>query len=124
MGWLSPGSVFRRTKKAAKKVTKAVGKVADEAFEEIIEKPVKKIGKETFDTIAGTTDEERRFILYGQTPEVTPEVTPEAVPDETILEGADRRRRTKYKRSGGAGTLLEGYGVTYREPSKKAAIGG
>jgi len=124
MGWLSPGSVFRRTQKAAKKVTKAVGKVADEAFEEIIEKPVKKIATETFDVVAGTDKEERRFILYGQTPEVTPEVTPEAVPDETILEGADRRRRTKYKRSGGAGTLLEGYGVTYREPSKKAAIGG
>ena len=42
-------------------------------------------------------------------PEVTPEVTPEVVPDDTVL--ASARRRTRSKRSGAGGTLIEGYGV-------------
>jgi hypothetical protein len=45
-------------------------------------------------------------------PEVTPEVTPEVVPDETVLAG--KARRTRYKRSGAGGTILEGFGALYR----------
>lgn len=52
------------------------------------------------------------------TPAVTPEVTPEVVPDETVLgqaaEAQDKRRRTRYKRAGGAGTMIEGFGALYK----------
>ena len=41
MGWFSPRSVFRKTKKAAKKVVKGV----DKAIVEPLEKPVKKVVK-------------------------------------------------------------------------------
>ena len=112
-------------KKQIDKATKATRKVAAEAFEELIEKPTKKIGKEGFDIIAGTTDEERRAILYDKyapEPEVTPEVTPEVVPDETLL-ASTSRRRTKGKRSGAGGTLMEGFGVAYAKPSSKSPTG-
>jgi hypothetical protein len=84
-----------------------------------IEKPIKKIGKETFDVVMGTTDEERRAILGGKPPEpeVTPEVTPEVIPDETIIAGRGRKRT---KRSGGAGTIMEEYGAISAKPNKKA----
>jgi hypothetical protein len=117
------GGAPKKVKKAARKVTKGVGKVV----ENVIEKPVKKIGKETFDTLMGTTDEERRAMLYGdmpspEAPEVTPEVTPEVVPDDNTILGRGRRR-TKAKRSGAAGTLEEGYGITYAKASPKAPTG-
>lgn len=115
------GSVFRAIKKASRFVTKGVGEV----FEEVVEKPVKKIGKESFDIIAGTTDEERRAILgdMPESPEITPEVTPEVVPDDDTMLGRGARRTRAAKRSGGAGTLMEGYGVTYAKPSPKAPTG-
>lgn len=112
-------------KKQIDKATKATRKVAAEVFEETIEKPVKKIGKETFDVVAGTTDEERRAMLGGAPtpePEVTPEVTPETVPDETLI-ASKERRRSAGKRSGGAGTILEEYGVKYSKPSSKSVTG-
>ncbi len=105
-------------KKVAKKVTKGVGNV----IEATIEKPIKKVGKEGFDIIAGTTDEERRAML-GETPELSPEVTPETVPDETLM-ASKERRRSKSKKLGGAGTIMEGYGVAYATPSSKAPTGG
>ena len=111
-------------KKQIDKVTKATRKVAGEAFEEVIEKPTKKIAAETFDVVLNTDKEERRAMLGGAPPEpeVTPEVTPEVVPDETIL--ADKsRRRTKGKRSGAGGTLMEGFGVAYAKPSSKSPTG-
>jgi hypothetical protein len=103
----------------------AVAKVADEAFEEVIEKPVKKVAAETFDVVLNTDKEERRAMLGGAPPpepEVTPEVTPEVVPDETIL-ASKGRRRTKGKRSGAGGTLMEGFGVAYAKPSSKSPTG-
>lgn len=112
-------------KKQIDKATKATRKVAAEVFEETLEKPVKKIGKETFDVVAGTTDEERRAMLGGAPtpePEVTPEVTPETVPDETLI-ASKERRRSAGKRSGGAGTILEEYGVKYSKPSSKSVTG-
>ena len=111
-----------------KKVAKGVKNIADEAFEEVIEKPFKKVATETFDVVMNTDKEERRAMLYGapeappSSPEVTPEVTPEVVPDETML--GRSTRRTKGKRSGGAGTLMEGYGVAYATPSAKSPTGG
>lgn len=42
-------------------------------------------------------------------PEIVPEVTPEVVPDDTVL--SSKTRRTRSKRSGAGGTLIEGYGV-------------
>ena len=119
------GSVKKAYKKLERGVKKTLIKPIGEVVEEVIEKPVKKIGKETFDIVAGTTDEERRAILYGETPTApatTPEVTPEVVPDETLM--ASNRRRTRGKRSGGAGTILEGYGTLYASASPKAPTGG
>ena len=117
------GGVARRVRKAVRKATRFVDKKVVEPF---IEKPIKKIGKETFDTVMGTTDEERRFILYGETPEVpevTPEVTPEVVPDDETLLERGRRRTRSTKRSGGAGTLMEEYGVAFARPNPKAPTG-
>ena len=111
------GSVARRVKKVVKRATKIIDKNIVEPF---IEKPIKKIGKETFDTVMGTTDEERRAILSGDmpTPEpaVTPEITPEVVPDETIV----GRGRKRTKRPGGAGTIMEEYGVMTAKAKAKA----
>lgn len=42
-------------------------------------------------------------------PEIVPEVTPEIIPDDTVL--SSKTRRTRSKRSGAGGTLIEGYGV-------------
>ena len=111
------GSVARRIKKSVRKATKFLDKKVVEPF---IEKPIKKIGKETFDTVMGTTDEERRAILSGDMPTaepaVTPEVTPEVVPDETIV----GRGRKRTKRPGGAGTIMEEYGVMTAKAKAKA----
>lgn len=115
------GSIIKVVKDTAKDLTKGVGNV----IETVVEKPIKKIGKETFDTLAGTTDEERRAMLSGDVnfPEVTPEVTPEVVPDDDTLMGRGTRRTRALKRSGAAGTLMEGYGATYATPSPKAPTG-
>ena len=116
------GSVFKVVKKAAKDLTKGVGNIIEKGVED----PIKKFGKEKFDTLFGTTDEERRMLLYGEgpeSPEVTPEVTPEVVPDDDTLMGRGTRRTRAAKRSGGAGTLMEGYGVAFAKPSPKAPTG-
>ena len=112
------GGGAKKIKKVAKNITKGVGNV----IEATIEKPIKKVGKEGFDIIAGTTDEERRAML-GEAPETTPEVTPEVVPDETLM-ASKERKRSKSKKLGGAGTIMEGYGVAYATPSSKAPTGG
>jgi len=109
------------------KPVKAVIKPVGEVFEELIEKPVKKIATETFDVVMNVDKEERRAMLGdapkpATTPEITPEVTPEVVPDETIMSRGTRR--TKGKRAGQAGTLMEGYGVAYSKPSAKSPTGG
>jgi len=115
------GGAARTVKKAARKITKGVGNVIEKGIED----PIKKIGKESFDIIAGTTDEERRLMLgeMPDSPETTPEVTPEVVPDDETLMGRGTRRTRALKRSGAAGTLMEGYGVTYAKPSPKAPTG-
>jgi hypothetical protein len=50
-------------------------------------------------------------------PEVTAEVTPEVVPDDETIIGRGTRRT---KRPGGAGTVMEEYGITTAKPIKKA----
>ena len=52
------------------------------------------------------------------TPEVTPEITPEIIENDEPITTRYARRRTK--RAGQAGTILEGYGVLTRAPSKRA----
>jgi len=89
-------------------------KPLNELFEETIEKPFKKVAKETGKVLGVVPDMPE--------PEVTPEVTPEVVPDETIL--ASKERRRSGKKLGGAGTIMEGYGVAYAKPSSKAPTGG
>lgn len=106
-------------KKQIDKATKATRKVAAEVFEEVIEKPTKKIAAETYDVTTGSTKEDRR---PPPEPEITPEVTPEVVPDDTML--GRGTRRTKGKRSGAGGTLMEGFGVAYAKPSSKSPTGG
>jgi|TARA_R110000744_G_scaffold330383_1_gene435891 hypothetical protein len=102
--------------KPVKQVTKGVVNIAKEGFEEIIEKPGKKIIRETVDTLTNTDKYDRG--TPRPEPEVTPEVTPEIVPDEkpTIT----TRYATRGKRSGQGGTIIEGYGVTTRPPSKRS----
>jgi hypothetical protein len=41
-----------------------------------VEKGVKKVGKETFDVVMGTKDEERRAMLYGEMPSAGETETP------------------------------------------------
>ena len=116
------GGAARTIKRTARRLTKCVGDVIEKGIED----PVKKIGKESFDIVAGTTDEERRAMLGempDMTPEVTPEITPEVVPDDDTLMGRGTRRTRNLKRSGGAGTLMEGYGVAFAKPSPKAPTG-
>ena len=116
------GSIIRVVKDTAKDITKGVGDIIEKGVED----PIKKFGKEKFDTLFGTTDEERRMLLYGEgpeSPEVTPEVTPEVVPDDDTLMGRGTRRTRGAKRSGAAGTLMEGYGVAFAKPNPKAPTG-
>ena len=98
----------------------SIGNLFNEAFEEVIEKPLKKIGRETKETITGTSKEDYRM---GEQPQVTAEVTPEVVPDEeeTLLaRGTRGTKRTK--RPGQAGTILEGYGALERPKGKRAVV--
>jgi len=125
MGGGLPRFVPKFIRKPVNKIVKAGRKVGAEVFEEVIEKPTKKIAAETFDVVMGTNKEERRAMLDGMPPPepaVTPEVTPEVVPDDTIL-ASKERRRSAGKRSGGAGTILEEYGVKYSKPSSKSVTG-
>lgn len=121
------GSPVRAVKKAVKKVTKPVKKVVkavDKAIVEPVESVTKKVAAETFDVVTGMEKEERRAFLGEApvtpevTPEITPEVTPEVVPDDSIM--GRGTRRTKGKRAGQAGTIIEGYGSLYRGGSEKA----
>lgn len=127
MGGGLPRFVPRIIRKPVNKIVKAGRKLGAEVFEEVIEKPTKKIAAETFDVVMNTDKEERRAMLGDRppTPEpvVTPEVTPEVVPDDTLL-ASKTRRRTTGKRSGQAGTIMEGYGVAYAKPSSKSPTGG
>jgi hypothetical protein len=100
--------------KPVKQVTKGVVNVAKEGFEEIIEKPGKKIIRETMDTVMNIDKYDRGT----PEPEITPEVTPEIVPDESPT--ITTRYATRGKRSGQGGTIMEGYGVTTRPPSKRS----
>ena len=98
----------------------SIGNLFNEAFEEVIEKPLKKIGRETKETITGTSKEDYRMV---EQPQVTAEVTPEVVPDEeeTLLaRGTRGTKRTK--RPGQAGTILEGYGALERPKGKRAGV--
>jgi hypothetical protein len=127
MGGGLPRFVPKFIRKPVNKIVKAGRKVGAEVFEEVIEKPAKKIAAETFDVVMNTDKEERRAMLGDKPPtpepEVTQEVTPEVVPDETLL-ASKTRRRTSGKRSGQAGTIMEGYGVAYANPSSKSPTGG
>ena len=121
MGW-SFKSIFKPVTKLykavdtviTKPVTKGIVHVAKEGFEELIEKPGKKIIRETMDTALGIDKYDRG----AGSPEVTPEVTPEIVPDESPT--ITTRYATRGKRSGQGGTIMEGYGVTTRPPSKRS----
>tara|TARA_R110002050_G_scaffold7255_1_gene28361 strand:+ start:673 stop:981 length:309 start_codon:yes stop_codon:yes gene_type:complete len=93
-------------------------KPLNELFEEAIEKPFKKVAKETGKVLGVVPSKSDMQQL-----EVTPEVTPEVVPDETILASKQRRRQAG-KKLGGAGTIMEGYGVAYATPSSKSPTGG
>lgn len=86
-----------------------------------VDKAVKKVVRESMDTITGMDKADR--LPPTPEPEVTAEVTPEVVPDETIMASTDRRRNAG-KRSGGGGTIMEGYGVAYAKASSKAPTGG
>ena len=102
--------------KPVKRVAKGIENIAKEGFEELIEKPGKKIIRETVDTLTGTDKYDRG--TPRPEPVITPEITPEIVPDEkpTITS----RYATRGKRSGQAGTIMEGYGVIQRKKSSRS----
>jgi len=97
-----------------KKAVNVVEKVGAEIVEPL-ERPVKKLTREVVETVTGTDKMDYRAPTQ---PEVTPEVTPEVVEDEkpTIT----TRYATRGKRSGQGGTIMEGYGVVTRPPSKRS----
>ena len=80
-----------------------------------MERPVKKLTREIVETVTGTDKMDYRTDISA---EVTPEVTPEVVEDETPT--ITTRYATRGKRSGQGGTIMEGYGVVTRPPSKKS----
>jgi len=115
------GSVIKIAKKIVKPlerpVKKAINKVEKVGADivEPLERPVKKLSQEILETVTGTDKMDYR---QPQQPERTPEITPEVVEDEkpTIT----TRYATRGKRSGQAGTIIEGYGVIQRKKSGRA----
>tara|TARA_R100001510_G_C7634678_1_gene193033 strand:+ start:791 stop:1147 length:357 start_codon:yes stop_codon:yes gene_type:complete len=115
------GSVIKVAKKIVKPLERPVKKainIVEKVGAEIVEpleKPVQKLSQEILETATGTDKMDYR---QPQQPEKTPEITPEVVEDEkpTIT----TRYATRGKRSGQAGTIMEGYGVVQRPKSKKA----
>ena len=109
--------VLRPIKKVPKKIVKELGDLPQDIqsvgaeIVEPFEKPVKQFGQML---LSPFTPE----VTPATTPEVTPERDEEVMPEETIM--ARGRRRTKGKRAGQAGTILEGYGTLYRDKSEKS----
>ena len=97
-----------------KKAVNVVEKVGADIVEPL-EKPVKKLTKEVVETVTGTDKMDYR---QPEQPVQSPEITPEIVEDEkpTIT----TRYATRGKRSGQGGTIMEGYGVVTRPPSKRS----
>ena len=79
-------------------------------------------GDPSFDPISGGTtggdDSSPTTQRADVTPEVTPEITPEMVPNDETITTRYARRRTK--RSGQAGTLMEGYGALTRTAGSRS----
>lgn len=100
--------------KPVKKAVNVVEKVGADIVEPL-EKPVKKLTREVVETVTGTDKMDYRVPAQ---PEVTPEVTPEVVEDESPT--ITTRYATRGKRSGQGGTIMEGYGVVTRPPSKRS----
>lgn len=125
--------VVKEVKKAPKTIIKVVDKAIVEPLErpvkkiinkvekigadivEPLERPVKKLVKEVKETVTGT---DKNDYKKPAAPVTTPEVTPEIVEDEkpTIT----TRYATRSKRSGQAGTIMEGYGVIQRKKSGRS----
>ena len=125
----APKKVAKATKKALQKaektlvaplerpVKKAVN-VVEKVGADIVkplERPVKKLTKEVVETVTGKDKNDYR---KPEQPSESPEITPEVVEDEkpTIT----TRYATRGKRSGQAGTIMEGYGVIQRKKSSRA----
>ena len=110
------GGAPKKIIKTASKLGKTSIRNIGEAYEEIVEKPGKKKIREISDTIMNVDKYDRG--TPPPEPEITPEVTPEIVPDESPT--ITTRYATRGKRSGQGGTIMEGYGVTTRPPSKRS----
>jgi len=97
-----------------KKAVNVIEKVGADIVEPL-ERPVKKLTKEIVETVTGTDKYDYR---QPEQPVQSPEITPEVVEDEkpTIT----TRYATRGKRSGQGGTIMEGYGVVTRPPSKRS----
>ena len=125
----APKKVAKATKKAlqkaektlveplerpVKKAVNVVEKVGADIVEPL-ERPVKKLIREVKETVTGTDKYDYR---QPEQPAQSPEITPEIVEDEkpTIM----TRYATRGKRSGQAGTIMEGYGVIQRKKSSRA----
>ena len=125
----APKKIARATKKTLQKAEKAlveplerpvkkavnvVEKVGADIVEPL-EKPVKKLIREVKETVTGTDKYDYR---QPEQPVQSPEITPEVVEDESPT--ITTRYATRGKRSGQGGTIMEGYGVVTRPPSKRS----
>jgi hypothetical protein len=125
----APKKIARATKKTLQKAEKAlveplerpvkkavnvVEKVGADIVEPL-EKPVKKLIREVKETVTGTDKYDYR---QPEQPAQSPEITPEVVEDESPT--ITTRYATRGKRSGQGGTIMEGYGVVTRPPSKRS----
>jgi hypothetical protein len=134
------GGAPKKIKKVAKKIVKEVGDLPKDVEKKVIEplerpvkkainvvekvgadivepleRPVKKLVREVKETVTGTDKYDYR---QPEQPAQSPEITPEIVEDEkpSIM----TRYATRGKRSGQAGTIMEGYGVIQRKKSGRA----
>ena len=132
MGWFSPKSVFRKTKKATKKVVKAVDKTlveplekpvkkvvkaVDKAVIEPLEKVIKKVSREVEDTVTGKDKYTRRGDKAGARTAASKAAPrqkteePEAYVEEGSLKIKKKRRGKRQLRvEPQAGLKIEGQG--------------
>ena len=117
-------------KRPIKQITKPIKKLPKKIVKELgdLPKDIQSVGAEIVEPFEKPTQQLIKTILSPLTPEITPATTPEVTPErdeevqvaeeETIM--GRGRRRTKAKRAGQAGTILEGYGALYRRGSPKS----
>lgn len=126
-GGFNPVKIIKRP---IKQIVRPVKKLPTKIVKELgdLPKDIQSVGAEIVEPFEKPTKQLISTILSPLTPEITPATTPEVTPErDDEVEVAEEetmmgrgRRRTKGKRAGQAGTILEGYGALYRGGSPKS----